>query len=81
LEKNKDPMNDTVVELLKCGSNRLVVHIFADHPGQNPNPDRDDVGKGKGKGKKVKQNSEQMYVQDSVNLLNGGKWPRYKNDE
>ena len=58
LEKNKDPMNDTVVELLKCGSNRLVVHIFADHPGQSPILDRDEPGKGKGKGKKVMKFTE-----------------------
>merc|ERR1711915_937590 len=25
LEKNKDPLNDTVVELLKSGSNKLIV--------------------------------------------------------
>jgi len=52
LEKNKDPMNDTVVELLKNGSNKLVGHIFADHPGQSPVSDKDDL-KGKGKAKKV----------------------------
>ena len=34
LEKNKDPLNETVVEILKNGSNKLVVHIFADHPGK-----------------------------------------------
>lgn len=52
LEKNKDPMNDTVVELLKIGSNKLVRHIFADHPGQSAVADKDDL-KGKGKAKKV----------------------------
>ncbi|XP_050503325.1 myosin heavy chain, muscle isoform X7 [Diabrotica virgifera virgifera] len=35
LEKNKDPLNDTVVDLYKKGSNALVVEIFADHPGQS----------------------------------------------
>ena len=34
LEKNKDPLNDTVIELLKAGTNRLIVHVFRDHPGQ-----------------------------------------------
>ena len=34
LEKNKDPLNDTVVDILKNGSNSLIQHIFADHPGQ-----------------------------------------------
>jgi myosin heavy subunit len=54
LEKNKDPLNDTVVDIMKNGSNKLVVHIFADHPGQSNLVDRDDMAKGKGKGKKVK---------------------------
>ncbi|KAJ8937269.1 hypothetical protein NQ318_005667 [Aromia moschata] len=35
LEKNKDPLNDTVVDLFKKGTNALVVDIFADHPGQS----------------------------------------------
>merc|ERR1712061_804431 len=35
LEKNKDPLNDTVVELFKTGSNRLLKHMFLDHPGQS----------------------------------------------
>ncbi|VEN39318.1 unnamed protein product [Callosobruchus maculatus] len=34
LEKNKDPLNDTVVDLFKKGTNALVQEIFADHPGQ-----------------------------------------------
>merc|ERR1712066_919644 len=39
LEKNKDPVNDTVVDILKQASNALLVHIWADHPGQsNPPP-------------------------------------------
>ncbi|XP_045477218.1 myosin heavy chain, muscle isoform X35 [Harmonia axyridis] len=35
LEKNKDPLNDTVVDLYKKGTNKLLVEIFADHPGQS----------------------------------------------
>ncbi|XP_057380148.2 myosin heavy chain, muscle-like isoform X11 [Daphnia carinata] len=35
LEKNKDPLNDTVVDQFKKGSNKLVQEIFADHPGQS----------------------------------------------
>ena len=50
LEKNKDPLNDTVVDILKNGSNRLIVHIFADHPGQSGGAADD----GKKKGKKGK---------------------------
>ncbi|CAH1958774.1 unnamed protein product [Acanthoscelides obtectus] len=34
LEKNKDPLNDTVVDLFKKGTNALVQEIFSDHPGQ-----------------------------------------------
>jgi len=49
LEKNKDPLNDTVVELLKSGSNKLIVHAFRDHPGQG----REEEG-GEKKGKKKK---------------------------
>lgn len=39
LVKNKDPLNDTVVDLLKKASNQLCVTIFADHPGQSGNID------------------------------------------
>merc|ERR1711942_93414 len=35
LEKNKDPLNDTVIDQLKKGSNKLIVLLFADHPGQS----------------------------------------------
>jgi len=35
LEKNKDPLNDTVVDLFKKGTNKLLCEIFADHPGQS----------------------------------------------
>ncbi|XP_063590057.1 myosin heavy chain, muscle-like [Penaeus indicus] len=43
LEKNKDPLNDTVVDQLKKAGNALVVELFVDHPGQSA-----DLGKGKG---------------------------------
>merc|ERR1712180_438369 len=53
LEKNKDPLNDTVVELMKNGSNALLVKCFHDHPGQ-PTEVKDDGGrKKKGGGKTV----------------------------
>ena len=35
LEKNKDPLNDTVVDQFKKGTNKLVQEIFIDHPGQS----------------------------------------------
>merc|ERR1719411_602788 len=50
LEKNKDPVNDTVVDVLKRASNNLLVFLWADHPGQSAPPD--DGGKG---GKKKKK--------------------------
>merc|ERR1711976_431232 len=50
LFKNKDPLNDTVVEMLKNGSNALVVRIFEDHPGQPTEVKKDAGGGGKKKG-------------------------------
>ena len=34
LDKNKDPLNDTIVELIKNGGNQLAIECFKDHPGQ-----------------------------------------------
>merc|ERR1711963_1286065 len=55
LEKNKDPLNDTVVQLMKDGSNALLVECFRDHPGQPTESKKDDAGgkKKKGGGKTV----------------------------
>merc|ERR1719228_362670 len=47
LEKNKDPLNDTVVEQLKSGENPLVVHLFRDHPGQGREEEEPKKGKKK----------------------------------
>merc|ERR1711976_610792 len=50
LEKNKDPVNDTVVELFKSTSScKLLVHLWRDHPGQ-PTTAPKDEGKKKKKG-------------------------------
>merc|ERR1712168_661387 len=49
LEKNKDPVNDTVVDTLKRGSNALMVHLWADHPGQSAPPPEGQPGKKKKK--------------------------------
>merc|ERR1712142_1021178 len=50
LEKNKDPVNETVVELFKSGSScQLLVHLWRDHPGQ-PTTAPKDEGKKKKKG-------------------------------
>ena len=40
LDKNKDPLNDTVIDQLKKGSNELVVLMFANHPGQSGEPEQ-----------------------------------------
>merc|ERR1712226_61314 len=50
LEKNKDPLNDTVVQLMKDGSNALLVECFIDHPGQPLEVKKDAGGGGKEKG-------------------------------
>merc|ERR1719412_2046685 len=50
LEKNKDPLNDTVVELMKNGSNALLVECFYDHPGQPTEVKKDAGGGGRKKG-------------------------------
>jgi myosin heavy chain 6/7 len=55
LFKNKDPLNDTIIEMCKNGSNSLMVRIFEDHPGQ-PLEAKKDAGAGgkkKGGGKTV----------------------------
>nr|XP_008196509.1 PREDICTED: myosin heavy chain, muscle isoform X6 [Tribolium castaneum] len=69
LEKNKDPLNDTVVDLYKKGTNKLLVEIFADHPGQSGAPD---AGGGKG-GKRPKgsafQTVSSLYREQLNNLM------------
>merc|ERR1719483_1562251 len=50
LEKNKDPVNETVVELFKSTSkSQLLVWLWRDHPGQPTTAPKDD-GKKKKKG-------------------------------
>merc|ERR1711981_1043260 len=50
LEKNKDPVNDSVVEVMKSTSTvPLLVHLWEDHPGQPTTAPKDD-GKKKKKG-------------------------------
>merc|ERR1719431_942953 len=53
LEKNKDPLNDTIVEMIKNGSNALMVQCFADHPGQPLEAPKDQNRKKKGGSKTV----------------------------
>merc|ERR1719216_672935 len=55
LEKNKDPVNDTVVDVLKRGSCVLMQVLWADHPGQSAPPEdpKEKKKKKKGGGKTV----------------------------
>lgn len=52
LEKNKDPLNDCVVDQFKKGANKLLVEIFADHPGLGAEEAGGKGGKGGGGGRK-----------------------------
>jgi len=69
LEKNKDPLNDTVVDQFKKGTNKLVHEIFADHPGQSGG--KEEAG-GKG-GKRAKgsgfQTVSALYREQLNNLM------------
>merc|ERR1719219_1857189 len=53
LEKNKDPVNDTVVDVLKMGSCPLLLHLWRDHPGQSNPPEEEKKKKKKGGGGKT----------------------------
>merc|ERR1711971_933989 len=62
LEKNKDPVNDTVVDVLKKSSNNLLVLLWKEHPGQS-NPPEEDKSKKKKKGGGAKTVSSVYLVQ------------------
>merc|ERR1711953_1412053 len=62
LEKNKDPVNDTVVDVLKQGSCALLLHLWRDHPGQS-NPPEEEKGKKKKKGSGPKTVTSVYLVQ------------------
>ncbi|KAK4873785.1 hypothetical protein RN001_013145 [Aquatica leii] len=68
LEKNKDPLNDTVVDLFKKGSNKLVVEIFADHPGQSGQADAGGKGGKRTKGSAF-QTVSSLYREQLNNLM------------
>merc|ERR1719228_3074971 len=57
-----DPVNDTVVDVLKRASNNLLVHLWRDHPGQS-NPPEEEKGKKKKKGGGAKTVSSVYLVQ------------------
>merc|ERR1712020_22457 len=62
LEKNKDPVNDTVVDVLKRSSNNLLVFLWREHPGQSSPPEEDSKKKKK-KGAGAKTVSSVYLVQ------------------
>merc|ERR1719325_447297 len=69
LEKNKDPVNDTVVEVMKSTSScELLVLLWADHPGQ-PTTVPKDEGKKKKKGGGGKTVSS-VYLVSLTELMN-----------
>jgi len=62
LDKNKDPVNDTVVDVLKRSSNELLCFLWREHPGQSAPPE-DDKNKKKKKGGGAKTVSSVYLVQ------------------
>merc|ERR1712072_282272 len=53
LENNKDPVNDTVVDILKRSTCELMVTLWMDHPGQSAPPDDGQKEEKEGCGKTV----------------------------
>merc|ERR1739844_190530 len=67
LEKNKDPVNDTVVDCLKRSSNDLLVFLWREHPGQ-PLEAPKEKGKKKKKGGGAKTVSS-VYLVSLTELM------------
>jgi len=67
LEKNKDPLNDTVVDCFKKGSNNLIKEVFADHAGQSGGADTGGKG-GRSKSGSFKTVSS-AYRDQLMNLM------------
>ena len=67
LEKNKDPVNDTVVDVLKRASNNLMVFLWRDHPGQSAPPEEEKKKKKKGGGGKTVSS---VYLVQLAALMN-----------
>merc|ERR1719450_1420134 len=68
LEKNKDPVNDTIVELIKNGGNALAIECFKDHPGQ-PLEAPKDLDRKKGKGGKTVSSYFKGQLDDLMTTL------------
>merc|ERR1711953_1271083 len=68
LEKNKDPLNDTIVEMIKNGGNSLAIECFKDHPGQPVETPKDQDRK-KGKGGKTVSSYFKGQLDDLMTTL------------
>merc|ERR1711934_979148 len=68
LEKNKDPLNDTIVELIKNGGNALAIECFKDHPGQPMEAPKNEERK-KGKGGKTVSSYFKGQLDDLMTTL------------
>merc|ERR1712172_269713 len=68
LDKNKDPLNDTIVELIKNGGNQLAIECFKDHPGQPLEAPKDQDRK-KGKGGKTVSSYFKGQLDDLMTTL------------
>ena len=71
LEKNKDPVNDTVVEIFKSTSTiALLIHLWADHPGQpTTTPKEEGKKKKKGGGNKTVSSVYLISLNDLMTTL------------
>merc|ERR1719510_1987355 len=69
LEKNKDPLNDTIVELMKNGSNNLLIECFRDHPGQPTETKKEEGGKKKKGGGKTVSSFYKTQLDDLMKVL------------
>merc|ERR1712168_164098 len=70
LEKNKDPVNDTVVEVLKSTSTiELLVHLWRDHPGQPTTVEKEERKKKKAGGGKTVSSVYLVSLTDLMNTL------------
>merc|ERR1712198_205500 len=68
LNKNKDPVNDTVVDQMKKADNALVVYLFREHPGQPEEVDKKEKGK-KGKDTKTFKTVSSAFRNQLESLL------------
>merc|ERR1739844_628168 len=66
LEKNKDPVNDTVVDNMKKSSCKLLVYLWREHPGQSNPPEEKKGKKKKGGGTKTVSG---IFLTDLTSLM------------